>query len=72
MLKGFRKLRIAKGEAATVAFELAPRDLAFWRQDLTFGAEAGDFDVWIGPSSAAGPQATFRLTRDVAVPEFAP
>lgn len=71
-LKGFRKLRLAKGEAATVAFELTPRDLAFYRQDMSFGAEAGDFDVWIGPSSAVGPKATFRLTRDVAVKEFAP
>ncbi len=68
-LKGFRKLMIRKGQAATVAFELGARDLAFWRQDLTFGAEAGQFDVWVGPSSVAGPKATFRLTRDVALPE---
>ena len=68
-LKGFRKVLIKKGEAATVRFALAPKDLAFWRQDMTYGAEAGKFDVWVGPSSAGGEQASFRLTKDVAVPE---
>jgi beta-glucosidase len=62
-LKGFQKLHLKKGERKTVTFELTPADLAFWRGDMTFGAEPGDFEVYVGGSSATKLGAKFRLTR---------
>jgi beta-glucosidase len=44
-----------------VEFELKPSDLAFWRGDMTFGAEPGDFDVYVGADATAKLSATFKL-----------
>ena len=60
-LKGFRKVELAAGEAREVEFELKPSDLAFWRGDMTLGAEPGDFDVFVGPDATAKLSATFKL-----------
>lgn len=68
-LRGFRKVMIAKGRATTLTFSLTARDLAFHRKDMSYGAEAGDFRVWVGPSSARGSEGHFRLTRNVTVPQ---
>ncbi|MDB5095927.1 MAG: beta-glucosidase [Cyanobacteria bacterium RYN_339] len=68
-LKGFCKISIKKGEARHIKFQLTPRDLAFYRADLSYGAEAGQFKVWVGPSSATGSEGAFRLTSNVAVPD---
>ncbi|MBS0479216.1 MAG: fibronectin type III-like domain-contianing protein [Proteobacteria bacterium] len=61
-LKGFRKIMLKPGEAQKVSFTLTDRDLAFHRADMSYGAEPGDFKLWIGPSSAAGSEAAFTLT----------
>lgn len=66
-LRGYKQLWLKAGEAKAVRFTLSARDLAFWRADMTYGAEAGKFEAWIGPNSAVGRSTTFRLTRDVAV-----
>jgi beta-glucosidase len=58
---------LRKGESEIVDFTLTPRDLAFYRTDLTYAAEAGDFDVFIGSSSADLNAASFRLTEDVVL-----
>jgi beta-glucosidase len=50
-LKAFQKIRLKKGESRRVAFGLDADDLAFYRADMSFGAEPGDFDVFIGTSS---------------------
>lgn len=60
-LKGFQKIELAAGEARDVAFSLTPADLAFWRADMTFGAEPGDFDVFVGPDATAPLTASFKL-----------
>ncbi|HLP26593.1 MAG TPA: fibronectin type III-like domain-contianing protein, partial [Acidobacteriota bacterium] len=60
-LKGFRKIELAAGEAHDVSFQLTPADLAFWRADMTFGAERGDFDVFVGPDATSTLSATFKL-----------
>lgn len=60
-LKGYRRLRLAPGEAQRVRFLLTAADLAFTRRDLTWGWEAGDFAVWIGANSRAGSEGRFRL-----------
>lgn len=61
-LKGFRKIPLRKGESRTVSFILTDADLAFTRADMSWGAEPGDFKLWIGPSSAEGSEAAFTLT----------
>jgi beta-glucosidase len=50
-LKGFQKMAIAPGQTVRVAFELTPAALGFHRADGTFGWEAGEFDVMVGPNS---------------------
>lgn len=62
-LKGFRKIPLKKGESKTVSFTLTDADLAFTRADMSWGAEPGDFKLWIGPSSAEGSEAGFALTQ---------
>jgi beta-glucosidase len=60
-LKGFQKIEFAAGEARDVSFHLTPTDLAFWRADMTFGPEAGDFDVFVGPDATSTLTAGFKL-----------
>lgn len=51
-LKGFKKVMIKKGEKKTVEFELSADDLRFYNIDMKFVAEPGDFEVFVGGSSA--------------------
>lgn len=50
-LKGFQKISLPAGASKTVEFVLTERDLAFFRKDMTFGAEPGEFEVMVGGSS---------------------
>lgn len=50
-LKGFRKISLPAGASKEVEFVLTERDLAFFRKDMTFGAEPGEFEVMVGGSS---------------------
>ena len=52
-LKGFEKITLQPGESRTVTFTLRPDDLAFTRADMSHGWEAGDYQLWIAPSSGA-------------------
>jgi beta-glucosidase len=61
-LKGFQKISLKKGEKRTLRFTLTDADLAFTRQDMSWGSEPGAFKLWIGPSSAEGSEAGFELT----------
>ncbi|MGN0235210.1 MAG: glycoside hydrolase family 3 C-terminal domain-containing protein, partial [Paludibacteraceae bacterium] len=70
-LKGFRRVTIRAGEAATVDFTLTREDLAYWHyaDDITLGAdggyqrtaEPGRFQLWIAPNAAEGTPAEFLL-----------
>ncbi len=60
-LKGFSKVMLKKGQAREVTFSLRPADLAFWRADLTFGAEPGKFEVYVGGDSDAKLAGAFEL-----------
>ena len=66
-LKGFRKILLESGGSQVVRFELRPSDLAFHRQDMSYGAEAGQFRVFVGGNSEEVLEAEFRLTEDVAL-----
>jgi beta-glucosidase len=50
-LKGFKKVMIPAGKSMEVEFTLNTDDLSFWRSDLTFGTEPGDFELYIGKNS---------------------
>lgn len=63
-LKGFKKIFLNKGETQKVSFTLNSKDLAFHRQDMSFGAEAGEFDLFIGTSSQKLQTAEFTLTEN--------
>lgn len=61
-LKGFEKVSLKQGEMQTIRFTLTDADLAFTRQDMSWGSEPGQYTLWIGPSSATGSEASFELT----------
>jgi beta-glucosidase len=50
-LKGFKKVMVEAGKSAEITFTLNSEDLAFWRKDMTFGTEPGDFELYIGKNS---------------------
>lgn len=60
-LKGFEKISLKAGESRKVSFTLSAKDLAFYTRDMSFEAEPGDFEVYIGTSSAEGISAGFTL-----------
>ena len=66
-LKGFRKISLDAGASRVVEFTLEPSDLAFHRQDMTYGAEAGRFKLFAGGNSEELLEAEFRLTDDISV-----
>jgi beta-glucosidase len=47
-LKGFQKIALKAGESRTVSFTIKSSDLAFYRKDMSWGTEAGQFKVFIG------------------------
>ena len=46
-----------------VEFNLSSKDLAFYRKDMTYGAEPGQFEVYIGGNSAEVKMASFTLVK---------
>lgn len=62
LLKGFQRVSLPAGEQADVRFTLRPADLAFRRGDGSWGAEPGDFDVYVGDDATATAAAAFTLT----------
>ncbi len=61
LLKGFRKIELAPGEAKDVIFTIKAEDLAFYRADMTFGCEAGAYTVFVGGNSRDTKSAGFSL-----------
>ena len=60
-LKGFKKIFLKKGEKKTVEFDVSANDLRFYNIDMQFVAEPGDFNVYVGGSSAGGLKDKFVL-----------
>lgn len=60
-LKGFQKIMLKPGESRNVTFTLTEKDLSFYRADLTFGAEPGKFQVFVGGNSHDVLTAEFEL-----------
>lgn len=61
-LKGFERVTLAPGESREVEFEITPETLSFWRKDMTFGPEAGEFRLFVGGSSDIQEYVTFSYT----------
>jgi len=60
-LKGFRKILLAPGESRDVVFTIHPDELSFYRRDMSFGPEAGNFHVFVGGNSRDLNSAGFEL-----------
>ena len=50
-LVDFEKVMLQKGETKEISFMLSADDFAFFRQDMSFGSEAGEFEIFVGGSS---------------------
>ena len=61
LLKGFQKISLAPGETMNISFTIDEEMLSFWRHDMTFGTEEGDFKVMVGGSSSDLLQVSFSL-----------
>jgi beta-glucosidase len=62
-LLGYRRVWLAPGESAVVAFEVPTTRLAFSDRTLTRVVEPGDVEVWAGADSADAPaRATLAVT----------
>lgn len=61
-LKGFERVQLKAGESTRLRFTLTPEELSFWRADMTFGQEPGDYRLWVGGDSNASLTAEFTIT----------
>ncbi|MBB4079547.1 beta-glucosidase [Lewinella aquimaris] len=50
-LKGFERIELAAGETKTVTFALDNQSFSFYRRDMSFGSEPGEFRVYVGEDS---------------------
>jgi len=62
-LKGFKRIHLKSGETANVAFELPASALEFFNGKANV-IEAGEFDIWVGPSSDEGLHSEFSISED--------
>jgi beta-glucosidase len=62
-LKRFQRIALRPGERRTLSFELTPRDLSLWNQQMRFVEEPGTFTISTGPSSATLRSATLTVAR---------
>ncbi|WP_116127148.1 glycoside hydrolase family 3 N-terminal domain-containing protein [Lewinella sp. IMCC34183] len=60
-LKGFERIELAAGETRTVTFHLTNDDLSFYRQDMTYGTEPGEYRLYVGGDSRAANPLTLTL-----------
>jgi beta-glucosidase len=60
-LKDFQKLLIKAGETKKISFTIDKDDLSFYRQDMSWGCEPGQFELYIGGNSAEVKKSSFEL-----------
>jgi beta-glucosidase len=53
-LKAFRKIFLQPGETTSVAFDIAPEQLAFYDIHMKYVVEPGEFEIMVGSSSRDG------------------
>ena len=59
-LKGFERITLGPGESREVEFTICKETLSFYRQDMTWGPESGDFNIFIGGASDCTKNASFK------------
>jgi beta-glucosidase len=62
-LKGFKAVTLEPGASQEIVFEITSEDLSFYRQDMTFGPEAGAFKVFVGGNSRDCKEASFQVSK---------
>ena len=62
-LKGFEKIELLPNEEKTIEFVIDESLLKFVKRDLTYGAEEGAFQVFIGKDSCCQPFDEFKLIK---------
>src|SRR5947208_4099201 len=62
-LAGFRRVSLKPGEARTVEFQLTPKELGLYNQNMKFVVEPGRFRVFVGGSSVGGLEAEYEVGR---------
>ena len=60
-LKGFERVSLKAGESKVITFRLDNSNLSFYRKDMTFGSEPGEFLVFVGGNARDVKQAAFEL-----------
>lgn len=60
-LKGFQQVALKAGESKTISFTIKEEDLKFYNADLKWVSEPGEFEVFIGGSSAIDRGIKFEL-----------
>lgn len=62
-LKGFQRVFVPAGETVRAEFSIEDTMLRYYHPDMTYTADAGEFEVYIAPSSAVdrNKKAVFRL-----------
>ena len=60
-LKGFRKIMLQPGETKAIEFTLSAKDLSFYRKDMTFGTEPGEYEIMVGGNSTDVKKTRVRL-----------
>ncbi|MEX2602554.1 MAG: glycoside hydrolase family 3 C-terminal domain-containing protein, partial [Gracilimonas sp.] len=50
-LKGFQKINLEAGQSEEVVFTITNEDLSFYRADMSYGSEPGEFMVFVGANS---------------------
>ena len=60
-LKGFQKIFLKKGTTKNLTFLLTDKDFSFYRKDMTYGSEPGQFEVFVGGSSGTMYKTSFIL-----------
>lgn len=61
-LRGFKRVGLAPGESAEVAFPLTGEVLGYWRRDGQWQTDPGDYHIWIAPHAQTGTPVTFVFT----------
>lgn len=62
-LKGFQRVSLQPGQSKKITFHLTQHDLAFYRKDMSFGAEPGEFRIYVGDNSTAKLNTKFTLVK---------
>jgi beta-glucosidase len=60
-LKGFEKVALKAGETKTITFTVNNKTLQFYTANNIWEVEPGDFNIWIGGSSAANLKSSFTV-----------